>query len=43
MGGPTGGRFFKGLIDDVRIYDRVLSAEEITWLAGRTIPFDKGF
>ncbi len=43
MGGPTGGRFLKALIDDVRIYDRVLSAEEIAWLAGRTIPFDTGF
>ena len=25
-----------GLIDEVRIYGRVLSAEEIMWLAGRT-------
>ncbi len=43
MGGPTGGRFFKGLIDDVRIYNRVLSAGEIAWIAGRTTPFDAGF
>jgi hypothetical protein len=27
---PTGG--FNGIIDDVRIYDRALSAEEIQWL-----------
>ena len=43
MGGPTGGRFFKGLIDDVRIYSRVLSAGEIAWVAGRATPFDAGF
>ena len=36
-------RFFMGLIDDVRIYDRVLTQEEIAWLAGRTKPFDKPF
>jgi hypothetical protein len=43
MGGPIGGRFFSGLTDDARIYDRVLSPEEIAWLAGRTVPFDKSF
>jgi len=36
-------RFFMGLIDDVRIYDRALTQEEIAWLAGRTEPFDKPF
>jgi len=36
-------RYFMGLIDDVRVYDRVLSPEEISWLAGRTQPFDKPF
>ena len=36
-------RFFMGLLDDVRIYDRALTAEEIAWLAGRTEPFDKPF
>jgi len=36
-------RFFMGLIDDVRIYDRALTPEEIAWLAGRTKPFDKPF
>ena len=35
--------FWSGLIDDVRIYDRVLSPGEIASLAGRTVPFDKGF
>jgi len=41
---PAGNdRFFMGQIDDVRIYDRVLSPEEIAWLAGRTKPFDKPF
>jgi len=41
MGGPTGDRFFPGSIDDVRIYERVLTEDEIAWLAGRTKPFDK--
>jgi hypothetical protein len=36
-------RFFMGLIDDVRIYDRALTPEGIAWLAGRTKPFDKPF
>ena len=36
-------RFFIGSIDDVRIYDRALTEEEIAWLAGRTKPFDKPF
>jgi hypothetical protein len=43
QGGTQGSRFFLGLIDDVRIYDRALSSEEIAWLAGRTMPFDKPF
>jgi hypothetical protein len=34
---------FRGEIDEVRIYDRVLTPEEIAWLAGRTQPFDKPF
>jgi hypothetical protein len=41
--GPLGGRYFTGMIDDVHIYDRELSQEEIAWLAGRTQPFDKPF
>ncbi|MBA7671865.1 hypothetical protein ES703_80031 [subsurface metagenome] len=36
-------RFFMGLIDDIRIYDRALTPEEIAWLAGRAEPFDKPF
>ncbi len=41
---PAGNdRFFMGLLDDVRIYDRALTPEEIAWLAGRTKPFDKPF
>jgi hypothetical protein len=43
MGGPAGGRFFNGLIDEVRLYDRVLSPAEIAWLAGRTTPYDTSF
>ncbi|MHC4595896.1 MAG: LamG-like jellyroll fold domain-containing protein, partial [Planctomycetota bacterium] len=38
-----GDRYFPGSIDEVRIYDRVLTEEEIAWLAGRTKPFDKPF
>jgi hypothetical protein len=36
-------RLFIGQIDDVRIYDRALTQEEVTWLAGRIEPFDKPF
>ena len=36
-------KFFIGVIDDVRIYARVLTEEEIVWLSGRTKPFDKPF
>jgi len=36
-------RFFNGSIDDARIYDRVLTPEEVAWLAGRTLPFDNPF
>ncbi len=32
-----------GMIDEVRIYDRALSAEEIAGLAGRTEPLNKPF
>jgi hypothetical protein len=35
--------FFQGMIDDVRIYNRVLSAEEIAGLAGQTVPLHKPF
>jgi hypothetical protein len=37
------GRQFTGAIDDVRIYNRVLSHAEVAGLAGRTEPFDKPF
>ena len=33
IGEYAGGSYFKGLIDDVRIYDRALSAEEVAVLA----------
>jgi len=36
-------RYFIGQIDDVRIYDRALTQEEVTWLAGRIKPFDRPF
>jgi hypothetical protein len=39
----AGDRFFVGLIDDVRVYDRALSNAEIAWLAGLTQPFDREF
>ncbi|MDI9431899.1 MAG: discoidin domain-containing protein [Planctomycetota bacterium] len=35
--------FFDGLMDDVRIYDRALTAEETAWLAGRRAPMHKSF
>ena len=37
------GRFWNGTIDDVRIYDRALTAGEAAGLAGQTEPFDKPF
>jgi len=42
-GGPTGGRFITGLIDDARIYDRALTPEEAAGLAVVNLPFDKLF
>jgi len=35
--------FFRGLIDDVRLYDRPMSAEEVAGLAGHTNPLPKPF
>jgi len=32
-----------GLVDDVRIYSRALSLDEVAWLAGRTEPVEKPF
>ena len=41
-GGNTGPEaFFNGLLDEVRVYGRALSLEEIASLAGRTAPFDR--
>ena len=37
----SGDRYFPGSIDEVRIYDRALSAAEVAGLAGRTRAFDK--
>jgi hypothetical protein len=46
-GGATettvGNYFFRGLIDDVCLYNRALSAEEVAGLAGRTQPLHKAF
>jgi hypothetical protein len=39
--GPQNGRYFIGSLDEVRIYDRHLSAAEVAWLAGRTAAFDR--
>jgi len=36
-------RELKGQMDNIRIYDRALSAEEILWLAGKRIPVHKPF
>jgi hypothetical protein len=38
-----GSRWLAALIDDVRLYDRVLTEEEIASLAGKTKPYDKPF
>ncbi len=43
MGGPTGDRFFTGLIDEVLIFDRALFDVELLWLAGRTEAIDRPF
>ena len=41
LGPWAAARSFEGLIDDLRIYDRALSPEEIAGAAGRTAPFDR--
>ena len=38
-----GDRFFTGLIDEVKIYDRALSPGELLWFVGRTTPIHKPF
>jgi hypothetical protein len=35
----AGGNPYNGALDEVRLYNRPLSAEEVAWLAGRTLPF----
>jgi len=35
--------YFDGLVDDVRIYDRALSQEEMAWIAGKRTPMHKAF
>jgi hypothetical protein len=35
--------FYTGAVDDARIYDYPLSADEVAWLSGKTDPFDKPF
>ncbi|UCF17221.1 MAG: LamG domain-containing protein, partial [Phycisphaerales bacterium] len=35
--------YFPGQVDDFRIYNRVLSDEEMAGLAGITLPYDKPF
>jgi hypothetical protein len=41
--GDAGGTPYKGMIDDFKIYNRALSAEEALWEAGVTTPIDKPF
>ena len=35
--------YWAGLVDEVRIYDEALSAGEMAWLAGRTVPLHQPF
>ncbi|MCH8121055.1 MAG: discoidin domain-containing protein [Planctomycetes bacterium] len=39
----TAVQYFTGTVDEVTIYNSVLSDAEIAWLAGWTVPFDKPF
>ena len=34
-------RYLPGSLDEVRIYNRALSAAEVAWLGGRTEPFEQ--
>ena len=43
MNGAVIEREWAGMIDDVRIYDRALSAAEMLWLAGNTKPIHRPF
>lgn len=35
--------YFDGAVDDLRVYNRVLTPEEIAWLGGSTTAYDKPF
>jgi hypothetical protein len=41
--GTAAERHFEGMLDEVRIYNRALTAAEMAWLSGRTTPFDLPF
>ncbi len=41
LGHASPSRFFPGALDELSIYGRDLSAAEVAWLAGRTLPFDQ--
>ncbi len=41
LNGEAIEREWAGAIDDVRIYNRALSAAEVLWLSGKTTPVDK--
>ena len=46
LGGQNGNAVFKGLFDEVAVFDRALSAEEVGWVyqlgrAGEALPFDR--
>jgi len=43
IGNNEWDQFYEGMIDEVRLYDYILSYGEAAWLAGRTEPFDKPF
>ena len=40
---PTRNRPINCILDDVQLYNRALTQEEIAWSAGRITPFDKPF
>ena len=33
--------FWDGMVDDIRVYNEALSAEEVAWLAGKRTPMHK--
>jgi hypothetical protein len=42
-GESTTSYFWLGALDDVRVYNRVLSQEELLWVMGQTQPVAKPF